>query len=201
MSLDDATNYYHTQAWSPVSAAFFEKRGLVHSTVDRFRLGYAGQPFSVDERRRRGCLVLPYEDGRGRVRQLRYRPIAYEGDAKYLSVAGEHSHLFAVRAAENPKVYICEGEIDAMSLWQVGLKAVGIPGVRTWRAEWRWLFRNCERVVLVLDPDPAGLRATSEIYRGLSQVTDVDVAALPAGMDVNDVLVRLGAETLREVVG
>ena len=196
---DDKADAYAGQVWSPTAAAFLMDRGLAHSTIHRFRLGYVDVPFKED-RKRKGCLTIPYEDGMGRVRQIRYRPL-FKSDAKYLTVAGEKAHLFAVRAADNPRVCVAEGEIDAMTLWQVGLKAVGLPGAQSWKDEWRWLFRNCERVTLCLDPDDAGFRAAQRLYQGLSTITDVDVVKFPPDMDVNDFYRKYGADALREVVG
>lgn len=203
--MDEKVRQYHEQVWRcKESREFLETRGLSHSTVARFRLGYVGVP-AVGERARigghpvQGTLTLPYEDGIGRVRQIRYRPL-YPCPDKYITVAGEKAHLFAVRAADNTVCHVAEGEIDAMSLWQVGLRAVGVPGANNWKPEWRWLFRNCSKVVLCLDPDDSGIRAAQMIYQGLSLVTDVEVARLPRGQDVNDVLVRYGPQALREAV-
>ncbi len=199
MNLDELTDFYHEQVWEDEPAAFLAERGLLHSTVDRFRLGFVSRPFDGDVRYR-GALTLPYEDGLGRVRQVRYRPL-YPTKQKYLTAAGEKAHVFAVRASDSSTVCVAEGEIDAMTLWQVGLRAVGIPGANTWKDEWRWLFRNATRVVLCFDPDDAGVRAASRIWQSLSVVTDVDVVRFPSDMDVNDVYRRYGADALREAIG
>ncbi len=199
MQHDETADFYRAQVWADTPAAFLLQRGLSHSTVDRFRLGYVETPVDGDDKRV-GCLTLPYEDGLGRVRSIRYRPL-FPGKAKYFSRSGDKAHLFAVRASDNPTVYVAEGEIDTMTLWQVGLKAVGIPGANVWKDEWKWLFRNAERVVLCLDPDDAGMRAARGLWQSLSTVTDVDVARLPVGLDVNDVYRRYGADILREAVG
>lgn len=204
--MDEKVELYHRQVWEHKPAVeFLESRGLVHSTVERFHLGYVGTP-ALDERKRvgghpvQGCLTIPYEDGRGAYRQLRYRPL-YPSEAKYLTVGGEKAHLFAVRATDNNTVYVTEGEIDAMILWQVGLRAVGVPGANNWKPEWRWLFRNCDKVILCMDPDPSGMRAAQEMYAALNMVTDVTAAKLPPKMDVNDVFLRYGERALREMVG
>jgi DNA primase len=204
--LDEEVVFYYEQVWrNEQSRAFLEARGLTHSTVGRFHLGYVGERAAVTPERvgghpTTGSLTIPYEDGMGRYRQLRYRPL-YQSEAKYLTMPGEKSHLFAVRATDNEVCYVAEGEMDAMTLWQIGLRAVGIPGANNWNPSWRWLFRNCVKVVLCLDPDPSGIRAASMIYQGLALVTDVDVAKLPPKQDVNDVFNRYGERALREMVG
>jgi DNA primase len=202
MSLEQQTETFEAQVWQDEPAAFLESRGLNHSTIKRFRLGYTGALGKTKAQDLRRCLVLPYEDGLGRVRQLRYRPLFRDPPSKYITAKGEHAHLFAVRAADNPTVYVCEGEIDTMTLWQVGLKAVGIPGAATWKPDWKWIFRppHVQRVVLVLDPDEAGISAARRMLADLKEVVDVDIVKLPSGLDVNDVLRKMGPETLREAL-
>ena len=189
---------YQAQVWDSRPAEFLRGRGLAHSTVARFGLGYTG---GLGDAHTHHCLVLPYEDGLGRVRQLRYRPLYDTGGAKYLSDDGAPQHLFAVRAAEQAIGVICEGEIDAMSAWQAGVKAVAVPGAHAWKDEWKWLFRNCRYVVLAMDPDEAGLKAARAMHQSLSSVVDVQIAPLPEGHDVNDLLVRRGEQAVRDVLG
>lgn len=190
---------YRANVWMPRPAAFFERRGLSHSTVERFGLGYTADHGKGRKIDLRDCLVIPYEDGLGRIRQLRYRPLG-DCSMKYITVAGESPHLFAVRATDNHTVYVCEGEIDTMSAWQAGLKAVGIPGASTWRDEWRWLFRNATRVILALDPDEAGVAAARRVHQSLQSVVTVEIVQLPEGYDVNDLLVKHGEEGVLEVL-
>lgn len=192
---------YQEQRWDDVPARFFAERSLDHSTVARFGLGYTGalgRERTIDFRR---CLVLPYEDGLGRVRQLRYRPL-YPAKAKYLSGGGEPANIFAVRAIDNPVVHVCEGEIDAMSAWQCGFRACGIPGANTFKEEWKYLFRppHVDRVVLAFDPDKSGREAAKYLYGLLAGVIDVAVAKFPAGLDVNDLLRKGGEDAVKEVL-
>lgn len=192
---------FRSQIWDPKPAEFLRKRGLAHSTVSRFGLGYTGDlPPTGTGIDLRYCLVIPYEDGLGRIRQLRYRPL-YESHMKYLSEDGAETHLFAVRATDQATVVVCEGEIDAMTAWQCGVKACAVPGAHAWKDAWKWLFRNARRVVLAMDPDPAGLRAARDMYQSLSSVADVEIAPLPEGHDLNDLLVHRGEQAVRDVLG
>lgn len=193
---------YQAHLWDDAPSAFFRKRHLDHSTIARFRLGYTanlGRSESLDLRR---CLVLPYEDGFGRLRQLRYRPLYDTSGAKYLSEGSAPVNLFAVRAIDNPVVHITEGEIDTMTAWQLGFKAVGVPGVGAFKEEWKYLFRppHVERVVLAFDPDKAGREAARFLYGELRRVIDVSIARLPEGKDVNDCLVEYGEDAVKEML-
>ena len=44
------------------------------------------------------------------------------------------------------------------------------------------------------------MSASKRLYDLLSDVCDTSVASLPKGMDVNDVYLKYGAETLKEAV-
>ncbi len=200
---NELLDMFQAQIWEDEPAGFLVRRGLNHSTVNRFGLGYTGdwgETHTVDARR---SLAIPYEDGLGNLRFIRYRPLApgYVGP-KYLSPPDEKAHLFAVRSLDNDTVYVAEGEIDAMTLWQIGLKAVAVPGAQTFKPVWRHLFRqpHVAKAVLVLDPDKAGMTAAKRLYELLSDVCDTTVVSLPAKMDINDMFVKYGAEALKEAV-
>ena len=89
-----------------------------------------------------------------------------------------------------------------MILWQLGYKAIGLPGAANWKDEWKWLFRapHVERAVLVLDPDEAGMSAARRLYSSLREVIDVRTVTLPSGLDVNDTLLKYGEATLKEAL-
>lgn len=195
----DMLDLFQARAWDEKPASFFHERGLNHGTVSRFGLGYTGTWGDTAQGDYRECLVIPYEDGLGNLRMLKYRPLRPSKN-KYLS-AGKH-HLFAVRALDNDTVIVAEGEIDAMILWQIGLKAVGIPGAQSFKPEWRHLFRppHVRRTIIALDPDSAGMAAARRLFDILSDVTDVEVVNLPKGCDVNDAFLRYGADKLLEVL-
>lgn len=92
--------------------------------------------------------------------------------------------------------------MDTMTAWQCGFRAVGVPGVGTFKEEWRYLFRppHVERVVLAFDPDKAGRDASKYLYGLLSGVIDVSIAKLPRGLDVNDLLREAGEDAVKEVL-
>jgi DNA primase len=184
----------NVEPFHPAATAFYRERGLSHSTVHRFGIG------RVRSGRYAGRLAFPYEDGCYRVRTVRYRALG-SAEPKFLNPAGQKLHLFAVRAADEAVGYICEGEVDTLTAWQCGVKAVGVPGANVWQSEWAYLWRNCERVVIAFDSDEAGQRGTHRIARSLKHIgVDVEYADLPEGMDVNDILVKDGPEAVREVL-
>jgi DNA primase len=206
--IDDIEALVHesqSHAWDPEPAAWYESRGFTHSTVDRFGLGYLGEGWDYGPLGNYSqSIIFPYEDGLGRLRKVRFRPLraGYDGP-KVLDFKGAAPHLYAIRAADNPTVYVAEGEPDTMICWQLGFRAVGMPGAAIFREEWKYLFRppHVERVVLVLDPDKSGIMAAKRVRAMIEEVCeDVRVVRLPKGLDVNDAFLKFGRETLEEAL-
>lgn len=198
---------YHGFFWASPAAEYLRSRGVLHSTIERFNLGYVEKP-APGHSRYRGMLSIPYVDGQGRERGIRYRRIHGDSGPKYLATKG-FDHLFAVRATDHGVVYLTEGEIDAMVLWQMGYRAVGIPGAQAWKDWHRFLFRNCEEVVLCLDNDEGkgerrnnpGQQLAAKAYRSLERIGIVTRhVLLPRGSDVNETYLELGESGLRDLL-
>lgn len=56
------------------------------------------------------------------------------------------------------RVILCEGETDALTLWQFGYTALGIPGVDLWKPEWWDEMPASARVYVILEPDAGGTK-------------------------------------------
>jgi DNA primase len=203
--------YYHSQLWGSPAADYLRSRGLLHSTIERFNLGYVAKP-APGHSRYRGMVSIPYSDGQGRERGIRYRALPGRDDGiRYLATKG-FSHLFAVRATDHAKVFVTEGEFDAMVLWQLGYRAVGVPGTQVWQDYMRFLFRNCEEVVLTFDNDEPkrndrgrvinpGQAGAAKVYRSLERTGIVTRAVtLPRGQDITDAYLALGEGGLRDLL-
>lgn len=203
---------YHAAFWDSPAAPYLMGRGFKHSTIERFRIGFVSDP-APEHYAYRGRIAIPYEDGLGRERGIRYRVMP--GDthpAKYLSTK-KFSHLFAVRASDYPVVYLTEGELDAMLLWQLGYRAVGVPGSKMWQDEYRFLFRNCEEVVICFDNDipkrdpksgkviNPGQQGARKVWLSLDKAgVIVRAANLPRGEDVNSAFLAMGEKHFRAVL-
>jgi KaiC/GvpD/RAD55 family RecA-like ATPase len=86
-------------------------------------------------------------------------------------------------------IYLCEGETDMVTMWHADLPALGIQGVKKWRAEW-WLYTlSFERVVLIPDNDDAGAGLAQKLAETCpdSLRERVQVLQLPDGIkDANE---------------
>lgn len=182
-------SYERTLIGSPAQELLRE-RDIWSETAENFHLGYVRDPYTGAHKKFQGMMSIPYLDGNLNYRGIRFRHLGDERP-KYLSARSVTAHLFGVRYSDEAEVCITEGELDAMVLYQCGLRAVGVPGAQAWNPKtgevWRWLFRNCRRVRLIIDNDPDGEVLASRIHHDLrDMVPDVQQVRPPAGMDVND---------------
>lgn len=82
-------------------------------------------------------------------------------------------------------LYLCEGEIDTLTMIQRGYPAIGVPGAGSFRAEWFALLAG-KHVVLCLDNDAAGEKASAGFHEEFSkQGVTHSRYPLPEGMDIN----------------
>lgn len=99
-------------------------------------------------------------------------------------------------------IIIVEGHMDVVSLVQGGVKnVVASMGTALTKDQARILKRYTDKVVISYDGDFAGQKAS---VRGLEilkeEGLDVKVAAMPDGLDPDDVVKKFGADKYREII-
>lgn len=182
---------------------YLEKRGLSPATAEGFRLGVVADPASGHESMV-GRLCIP-SIGPGRnVYLLKFRCIEDHdcrdvGHSKYLTDA-QDNRLFNLRALVGSGDTICitEGEIDAITLVQLGYAAVAAPGVSTWKRHHPRLFAGFSKVYVFGDGDKPGRDFVKTVCTSLSRGIRVH---LPDGEDVNSLYVRSGETEILELMG
>ena len=191
---------------------YLRARGFRDDTIAEAELGYVSDPSS----RYYHSIAIPYHDALGRHRTTRYRHLRPEmaKKRKYESEVGGHAHLYGVQLVREPTVYLCEGEFDALILRQMGLQAVGVPGANAWQRPWRWLFRDCDLVVVVFDIDAPrkgpggkefrpGQEGSRKVVGQLSQIVPVreidEDSGWPEGHDINSLYLS-NPDLLRRVL-
>jgi len=144
---------------SPEALEYLHKRGITDASIDRFNLGYcgtwkhskAGAQVAATKR-----IIIPRTKGTYTARNIDKPRNEWEED--YIKqVQGSQKDLFnleALNGAETP--IICEGELDAISLYQAG--AASVVGIGTTTNAGTLLAeakKHPEAVyILALDNDP-----------------------------------------------
>jgi DNA primase len=161
---------------------YLAKRGITTSTAERFGIGfYRGAGIFS------GRLVIPIHDERGQL-------VAYSGRAvdanepRYRFPSGFAKsevlyNLHRATAAGHQTVVIVEGFFDCLKLHQAGIySVVALMGSALYETPQQALLQRFHRVVLMLDGDVRGRRATTDIACRLQAGCSVQVVSLPEGM-------------------
>lgn len=160
--LESQTAQYETHLVAV--AGYLEARGISEETAVTARLGMVDEPLPFDSHAAGNYLSIPYLTRAGVV-SLRYRCLrehecdgAWKGHGKYITRAGDHSRIYGVEDLVDAGASICvtEGELDRLVVRQMGYPAVAFPGANTWKAHYRRLFEDFNRIVVLADGDDAG---------------------------------------------
>jgi DNA primase len=159
----------------------------------------------------RGRVMFPICDPRGKpiafgARQLRDDDHPKFKNTRETAIFRKGSGFYGLHLAKEEfektrTAYIVEGYLDVIIPYQAGVKGlIATLGTAMTPEHLRILRRyEVQKVVLVFDADAAGQKASE---RGLDMLlkenVDIFVAELPAGMDPDDVVLKLGAGGLRE---
>lgn len=122
--------------------------------------------------------------------------IFIKGDTLY------NYHRIKDDVRHNGNVIVCEGFMDVIALYKVGIKnVVAIMGTAFTTGHINLLKRLTRNVVMCLDGDSAGQNATLKCIETLeSNDFNVHVAKLPEGSDPDEVLNDKGNDELRAIV-
>ncbi len=202
---------YAPEAWrallEALSAEGFSIQELLAAGLIKEADGKPGTYYD----RFRNRLMFPIADATGRVVAFTGRALAEDDMAKYLnSPETELYHkseiLFGMdRAKEAIRVrkftMLVEGQMDVIHAHQAGFQnAIALSGTALTDRHVGLMKRYSENVMLVLDADPAGLKATARsaalaLYAGLR----VKAAGLPKGKDPADSISEDPAEFSKRI--
>lgn len=162
----DYTEYLHKCHSNVAQTDYFSNRGLSKEIIERFKLGYDPE---------KKVVTIPYNPNcKGYVHR-----ILWNSDNKYCKFGSEIFNIDALYDSSTDAllfgsidyVFICEGQIDAMSFEEIGLSAIGLGGVNEVTKLINQLSKcTCDKIlVLALDNDKAGKRATGKFIEELAE--------------------------------
>lgn len=170
---------------SPVLNYLTRERGLTAETLAAYRVAERGRE-----------IVLPSLRG-GDLIGVKYLGLDRPGGKKQIRAEKDTEPcLFGWQAIPNNvrEVVIVEGEIDAMSMFQLGAPALSVPFGGGGGAKQQWIeheFQHMERfdvIYLALDADGPGQEATALIAERLGRERCRSVTIPPPHKDGNDLL-------------
>ncbi len=225
--------------------AYLERRGVLAATQQEFRLGYApadrsalkqhlgargiaiadmveagllvaGPDIPVPYDRFRDRLVIPIQDGRGKVIGFGGRALSAEAQPKYLNspetplfhkgAAVFNVHRARQAAFEDGSVVAVEGYLDAITVYQAGLKSVvATMGTAFTEAQIEALWRLSEEPIVCFDADRAGVAAAHRVIDRILPALRVGrafrFAFLSEGKDPDEFVRQRGLEAFRSALG
>ena len=188
--------------YSQKMAAWFMNRGLFESTMKRF--GIAEQEYFFPQvGAKRNAIVFPYYRDKKLI-NAKYR----DAEKNFLLTSGAELIPFNLDSIKGKKkIIITEGEFDCMAVEQVGFTAViSVPnGATSGNNSLEWLdnciedFIEVEQIILATDKDNPGINLRTQLAArlGIERCYKVDFSDCK---DANEVLVKHGAERLKEII-
>ena len=192
----DYTDFFLQAHKAVEQTDYWKRRGLSKETVDRFKLGYVAEwrhpkaPKAPASPR----LIIPTSPYSYLARDTR-ETIPEEQRAYSKSKVGS-IQLFnkkALQTATKP-IFIVEGELDALSIIEVGGEAVALGTTTKSKALIELLKAQApaQALIIALDNDEAGQRASKELTEGLQGLNIPCYSFNPCGQykDANEALQR-----------
>lgn len=210
--MEEAAAYYHEKLFSNFDAYDYlvDKRGLTDATIVQARVGWAdgglvtyliSKGYTTEQIKESGLanhygndyfrdeIIFPYQKF-GRATQIRGKKI----DGITRGLPGVHTTPYGLDSILGEKTAVCtEGEIDCLTMQQLGYNAIGLPGVHTFKDEWLDYLEDAKRIYIVFDADNAGKSGAEKLASKIGQ--RARIVELPKkGLDVNDWYVKYGKQ-------
>lgn len=159
---------------------YMYKRKLDDYTILQFEVGYDKETDS---------LTFPVRDIKGNLVFVQRRAVKEKKfDNQHNSPKGQCVYGIHKAWKLSGPIYVCESIIDALTIWTYGKPAVALLGANATQAQIELLCRmNARHLILALDNDQAGAKASEFLYDQLKLYKWISVLQLPVGIkDVNE---------------
>ena len=158
-----------------------EKRGLSIETVKAFKIG-----LQTDKDGSRWLTIPHYE--KGKLVNIKSRSLP-PAEKTFRRVKDCRSIVFNSDCIEKNKniLYLCEGETDALTLWDKGEKNViaTTTGAGSFDPAWIDQLKDVKKIIVIYDTDEPGQKGAREVSRRLGYDRCYNVI-LPEGKDLNE---------------
>jgi twinkle protein len=196
---------HRPSALTDKSLSFFDERGITIDVIARNRIAVE-KMWMPQLEEEANCIAFPYLRG-GDVVNVKYR----DGGKNFRQVSGAEKILYKYDDIDNECTIITEGEMDALALEVAGFKnAVSVPDgapaphTKTFDSKFDFLddtrLDDVKRFILAVDNDEAGRKLEEELSRRLGRERCAKVVWMQGCKDANEVLVKYGAEILKECI-
>ena len=161
-------NECYTHRNDHAAVKYLSFRGISQETATAYKLGY--DP-------RKGLLIIPASR---HFYAARY--INPEAKQRYDNPKGAKTELFNAQAiynADGRPVFIVEGAFDALSIIEAGGQAVALNSTSNYNKVLEMVTKKATKntLILCLDNDEAGAKATPELARGLQELNISHITA------------------------
>ena len=187
---------------------WFEERKISKQTLVDYKISH-GNVFMPQVNKEVSAIQFPYMRGEETV-NIKYR----DGKKNFRQVSNAEKIVYGFNdIVRKPEIIIVEGEMDKLSLVEVGYKNCfsvpdGAPAVNTqnYTSKFNYLgsieetINNTTKVILMTDSDSAGLKLSEELGRRIGREKCWRVKFPDDCKDANEVLVKHGKEVLKETI-
>ena len=193
----DYLDYFKKCQSNLQQTTYYRQRGISQETATRFMVGY-DPSFTACERDQNGnsikttwaALIIPTSRSSYAARNT--DPNADKRNRWRKSKGG--ANLFNIKALEaaTKPIYIVEGELDALSIIEVGGEAVGLGSTDNWRKLTKLLEskRPAQPLIIALDNDTEGQKTSGELEAELERmgITFYRIDPYNGSKDANEAL-------------
>lgn len=164
-----------------------DNRGLSEKTIKEYKLGYIKngwkvlnrlkEKYSFEQLEKAGliaennktnkkylifykCIVFPYLKG-NRVVYMTSRGFPKKSHRKLVGI--DCDYIYCEDLCQKEQVILTEGEIDCLTVRQVGLNAWGIPGAESFKDSWIKRLKRFKLKFILFDQDESGQKAAMKI--------------------------------------
>ena len=160
--------YYHPYMW---------QRKLSKEIVDKFQVGYDAQ---------KQMISFPVWDDQGRLAMITYRSV---NDKRFYIDKDAEKPVYLLNFIKNEgitRVYVCESQINALTLWSWGYPAIALFGTGS-KHQYDILNKSPVReYILCFDGDEAGDKGRDRFIQNIRDDVFVSYMRIPRGKDIND---------------